>query len=367
MLRLRSASPVLTSFAVSLCGFASIFAESGTSTRITSPDQHRRSGPRSYPYRKKTDYILKELDLRPGDTVVDVGAGDGWWTEKFAKLVGRNGVVHAAEVSKKKVDGMKKRFAEKPQVRPYVCPSDGTGLNENSCDLAFFSQSYHHLPKNGHVDYLKHLRSVVKPLGRVAIIEKYIETGLGTGTHGTRLSRLIRQAEEAGWVPVRFELMTGTYHYIAIFAQKDLFPEDKRRRKGRRKSRSNSRPVNASKPKKEDENGHTTDSLKTVAKNLAGKKAVLLDVREQREWDRGHLKAAKLLPLSKLRKAAGQPKEMKRLVKGLPKKGIIYCHCRSGGRVLIAAPILRKLGFTVRPLSAGYRDLLKAGFVKAEK
>lgn len=121
---------------------------------------------------------------------------------------------------------MKKRFSGQPQVRPYVCPSNGTGLKDDSCDLAFFSQSYHHLPKDGHVAYLKHLRSVVKPTGRVVVIEKYTETGLGAGTHGTRLSRLIRQAEDAGWVPVRVELMTGTYHYIAIFAQKDLFPQD---------------------------------------------------------------------------------------------------------------------------------------------
>jgi len=46
---------------------------------------------------------------------------------------------------------------------------------------------------------------------------------------------------------------------------------------------------------------HTKDSLETVKKNLKEKKAVLLDVREQREWDAGHLQQALLVPLSKLR------------------------------------------------------------------
>jgi ubiquinone/menaquinone biosynthesis C-methylase UbiE len=203
-------------------------AESGVSTRIVNEKQHHRRGSRNYPYREKSSEILKELDLRPGDVVVDVGAGDAWWTERFAKLVGKTGTVHAAEVTQMKVDDMKKRLAALSQVKPFVCTKDSTGLPENSCDLAFFSQSYHHLNKNGHVAYLKHLRSVVKRTGRVVIIERYTETGLGAGTHGTRLSRLVLQAEEAGWVPVRIELMTGTYHYIAIFAQKDLFPPDKR-------------------------------------------------------------------------------------------------------------------------------------------
>jgi phage shock protein E len=116
-----------------------------------------------------------------------------------------------------------------------------------------------------------------------------------------------------------------------------------------------------------DDDGHTKDSLATVKKNLAAKKAVLVDVREQREWNSGHLKGATLVPLSKLKQTAKDTQAAKRLTKGLPKKKIIYCHCASGFRVLKAAPLLRKLGFTVRPLSSGYDDLVKAGFPKAGK
>jgi len=226
------------------CCLKQSYAESGQSTRITEPTQHQRTGEKSYPYRAKSEYILKELDLQPGDVVVDIGAGDGWWSERMASCVGKSGVIHAAEVAEKKVEAMKTKFADVPQVQPYLCETDGTGLPENSCDLAFFSQSYHHLTPDGHVDYLKHLRSVVKPMGRVVIIEKYTENGLAAGSHGTRLSRLVRQAEEAGWVPVRIELMTGTYHYIAILAQKDLFPPEPEKKK---KTSQQSKP--AEKPK----------------------------------------------------------------------------------------------------------------------
>lgn len=207
------------------------FSETHLSTRIEDAAQHRRQGDKSYPFRAKSDYILKELDLQAGDAIVDIGAGDGWWTEKFAECVGESGAVHAAEVAAKKVAQMRKKFAKTPQVMPYLIESDSTGLPENSCDVAFFSQSYHHLNKDGHVDYLKHLHKVLKPTGRVVIIEKYTETGLGSGTHGTRLSRLVRQSEEAGWVPVRLELMTGTYHYLAILAQQEIFPPEPKKKK----------------------------------------------------------------------------------------------------------------------------------------
>lgn len=107
---------------------------------------------------------------------------------------------------------------------------------------------------------------------------------------------------------------------------------------------------------------HTKDSLETVKKALADKKAVLIDVREKSEWDAGHLKDARLLPLSSL-KGEPLPKDVANL---LPKDKVAYLHCASGGRCLKAAEILRKAGYEVRPLKAGYKDLLTDGFPQAE-
>jgi phage shock protein E len=93
---------------------------------------------------------------------------------------------------------------------------------------------------------------------------------------------------------------------------------------------------------------------------MAGKGALLVDVREPREWDEGHVDGAILLPLSVLR--AG-----KRLGRALPSGKILYVHCRSGGRARIAAGILRKQGYDARPLKAGFDDLRRAGFTIAKQ
>jgi rhodanese-related sulfurtransferase len=108
---------------------------------------------------------------------------------------------------------------------------------------------------------------------------------------------------------------------------------------------------------------HTKDTQEEVKKALAGGKAVLLDVREKGEWDDGHLKDAKLLPLSSLKGGA----KAEDVAKVAPKDKIVYCHCGSGVRCLKAADELKKLGYDVRPLKPGYKDLLKAGFEPAEK
>lgn len=107
---------------------------------------------------------------------------------------------------------------------------------------------------------------------------------------------------------------------------------------------------------------HTTDSLDTVKRNLEEKEAVLVDVREKKEWDAGHLKGALHAPLSELKTPAG----VKRFVERLPEKKVVYTHCAAGVRSVTAAKILRTHGIEVRPLKPGYDDLLDAGFRKAE-
>ena len=201
------------------------------STRVLEAKQHERKWPGSYPYRKKSEYVLRELDLRPGDVALDIGAGDGWWTEKMAKYIGETGTVYAAEIAEKKVDQLKKKFKNLSQIKPHLCKTDNVELPENSCDLVFLSQTFHHLDKETRVEYLKHLRKVVKPTGRLCVIERYPVISTQHKSHGTLLSTLAKEAEESGWVCVRFELMPNTYHFLAILVQKELFPPEPQRTK----------------------------------------------------------------------------------------------------------------------------------------
>lgn len=200
-------------------------AGSATSTRIVDLKEYDCSGDAGNRYRQKVDLVLQELDLREGDTVVDVGAGDGWWSEQMARFVGPSGIIHAIEVEQNAVDKMNKRFANLPQIKPSLCPYDGTGLGEDTCDLAFISKTYHHLNEGEHVAYLKHLHCVVKPTGRLCVIEHHRALARGGGkNHAWSPALLIQQAEEAGWILVRYELIKGTYHFMAIFVQKEIFP-----------------------------------------------------------------------------------------------------------------------------------------------
>lgn len=112
-----------------------------------------------------------------------------------------------------------------------------------------------------------------------------------------------------------------------------------------------------------DELKYTADSMEEIKENLESKKAVLVDVREKSEWNDGHVKGAKLLPWSKLRFASPKTK-----VKELPNDEIIvYCYCKAGVRAMRAAKKLEEIGYDVRPIKAGFAELVKNGFESEKK
>jgi rhodanese-related sulfurtransferase len=110
----------------------------------------------------------------------------------------------------------------------------------------------------------------------------------------------------------------------------------------------------------------TKDSLADVKKNIASGSAVLVDVRSQEEWNKGHLEGTIFLPVTSLQKHSF---DEKKIANTLPKKDgqIVYTFCVVGMRAKQAGIALEKQGYTVRPLKPGYDELLKAGFKKAAK
>ena len=103
---------------------------------------------------------------------------------------------------------------------------------------------------------------------------------------------------------------------------------------------------------------YTKDSLGKVMTQIAEKKAILLDVRSQQEWDDSHLKIAKFIPTSVVRDA----EKCDVATKDMDKQLLIYVHCQKGGRAKICANLLEEMGFQAKPLILDYEDLLKAGF-----
>jgi rhodanese-related sulfurtransferase len=81
--------------------------------------------------------------------------------------------------------------------------------------------------------------------------------------------------------------------------------------------------------------------------------SVLVDVREQNEWDRGHAPEALFLPMSQL--ADG--------IDGLPDSEPLLIICHSGARSLRVATALHDAGYDVINVDGGMEAWTSAGGV----
>lgn len=77
----------------------------------------------------------------------------------------------------------------------------------------------------------------------------------------------------------------------------------------------------------------------------------ILDVRRPDEYRAGHIRGARLIPLS----------ELQQRVSELPRDRKIVCVCRSGNRSSSATRILAPLGFDVVNMDGGMIDWQRAG------
>ena len=85
-----------------------------------------------------------------------------------------------------------------------------------------------------------------------------------------------------------------------------------------------------------------------------GSEAVLVDIREESEWAKGHIPGAVHVSRGVL--------ELK-LPRGLPDRDTpIVLYCGGGNRSVLAADVLQNMGYTdVASMSAGWRGWLGAG------
>ena len=93
---------------------------------------------------READHIIDILQLRPGMTVADLGAGDGDWSEDLLPAIGEDGTLWATEVDEDLVEDLRQRFEDHNNVRVVLGDDQATGLPPDCCDAIFVRLVYHH-------------------------------------------------------------------------------------------------------------------------------------------------------------------------------------------------------------------------------
>jgi ubiquinone/menaquinone biosynthesis C-methylase UbiE len=114
---------------------------------------------------------LEIMQIAPGSTVADIGAGSGYFTERIAKIVGPTGKVYANDLQPGMLSLLKARLlrAQITNVVTVLGEAADPKLPAASIDLALMVDVYHEL--SDPMTMLANIRKALKPGGRLVLIE----------------------------------------------------------------------------------------------------------------------------------------------------------------------------------------------------
>jgi ubiquinone/menaquinone biosynthesis C-methylase UbiE len=118
----------------------------------------------------KPDEVIAALSLPENSIVADLGSGPGVFTIPLARRLSK-GVVYAVDVEPQQLDALRARVMEADlhNVVPVLASYSTPHLPPARLDLILVVDTYHHIEDR--INYFRRLRGVLRPGGRLAILE----------------------------------------------------------------------------------------------------------------------------------------------------------------------------------------------------
>lgn len=170
--------------------------------------------------------LVRRLDIRPGTTVADVGAGTGWLAVAVARHVGPEGHVFATELSAERLADIRRSVADAALTNVTVIEAGAreTGLPTGCCALIYMRNVYHHVTVPAALN--ASLYEAVAPGGRLAVVDfeprgvlRWFHAGAAADRdgHGVWRTRVIEELGQPGFELTDREERWGRLGYLLVF------------------------------------------------------------------------------------------------------------------------------------------------------
>ncbi len=116
--------------------------------------------------------ILQQLDVHPGNVVVDLGSGAGYFTLKLAPMVGPNGRVLAVDLRRESLAFLWIRARRESywNIRIIHGEVDNPDLPAGAVDAVLIANTYHELAQPEPI--LRALRASMRPGARIVVVDR---------------------------------------------------------------------------------------------------------------------------------------------------------------------------------------------------
>jgi predicted methyltransferase len=161
----------------------------------------------------EAEEVMELATLKPGMSVADVGAGEGYYTVRLSPVVGPKGRVLAEDILPDVRDKLSDRVQRErlDNVAVKLGTPDDPMLPPQSFDRVFLVHMYHEVQSP--YAFLWHMRDGVKPDGLVVVVD----ANRPVKQHGIPPSQLKCEFAAVGMDPVKYRPLSGGEVYFMAF------------------------------------------------------------------------------------------------------------------------------------------------------
>ena len=165
--------------------------------------------------------VMDSADVRPGMTVADIGAGDGYYTVRLAQRVGAGGRVLAQDIIPDVIERLADRVARErfDNVSLKLGAVDDPRLPAASFDRVFMVHMYHEIGEP--YAFLWRLRPALRAGGQVIVVDG----DRPIADHGTPFRLLVCEFQAVGYKLVSYDDKQHAGGYLARFVPEGKRPE----------------------------------------------------------------------------------------------------------------------------------------------
>lgn len=160
----------------------------------------------------EAEQVMQLAGVKPNMSVADVGAGEGYYTVRLARVVGSKGRVLAEDILPEVRDELGDRVQRErlDNVAVKLGTPDNPTLPPRSFDRVFLVHMYHEVASP--YAFLWHMREGVKPGGLVILVD----ANRPVKQHGIAPAEVKCEFAALGLQPVKFAVLTGGVYFMAF-------------------------------------------------------------------------------------------------------------------------------------------------------
>ena len=187
-----------------LCSSANSQNANALKKAMASPDRPAQDKIRDAV--RKAPEILQFMGVKKGDTVLDVIAMGGWYSEVLSYAVGENGKIYmqnnSIPITEKSADERNERLSRLSNVQNWIGPI--ADISPNSIDFTMTALNFHDVYNRSATDadtMLKSILDTLKPGGILAVLDHEGTEGADNSTlHRIAFKDAVKAALNAGFV-----------------------------------------------------------------------------------------------------------------------------------------------------------------------